>query len=133
LATPLREIDAPASPDVDAKLRDTFAHRFHVAKKFSFKPLDPSEHNAADRRVCQMVEPGRELRERLDVEHQHIVIDRLQCLKRALSDPRPREILSEAGRHDDGLLASNPAAFRERPLMAPMAAMDRQPAGDRTR
>jgi hypothetical protein len=48
LATPLREIDAPTSPDVDAKLRDTFAHRFHVAEKSSFKPLDPSDHNAAD-------------------------------------------------------------------------------------
>jgi hypothetical protein len=48
LAAPLREIDAPASPDVDAKLGDTFAHRFYVAEKSSFKPLDPSDHNAAD-------------------------------------------------------------------------------------
>lgn len=117
MATPLREVDAPASPDVDAKLRDTFAHRFHVAEKPSFKPLDPSDHNAPDRRVRQMVEPGRELREGLDAEHQNIVIDRLQCRKRVLSDRRPREILSEACMHDYGLLASNPATA-ECPLVA---------------
>lgn len=94
MATPLREVDAPASPNVDAKLSDTFAHRFHVAEKPSFKPLDPSDHNAPDRRVRQMVEPGRELREGFDAEHRGIVIDRLQPVRLDLSNRRPREVLS---------------------------------------
>jgi hypothetical protein len=82
LAAPLCEIDAPSSPDVDAKLEDTFAQRFHVAKKSSFKPLDPSDHNATNRRVCQVIEPRRELRECLDAEHEFMVIDRLHHVKR---------------------------------------------------
>ena len=81
MATPLREIDAPSSPDVDAKFGDTVAYRFHVAKKSSFKPLDPSDHNATNRRVCQLVEPGGELREWLDAEHESSVIDRLHSVK----------------------------------------------------
>ena len=81
MVTPLRETDAPSGPDVDAKFRDTVAYRFNVAKKSSFKPLDPSDHNATNRRVCQMVEPGGELREWLDAEHDRSVIERLHCVK----------------------------------------------------
>jgi hypothetical protein len=33
---------------MNAKLGDTVAHRLHVAEKTSFKPLDPSDHNATN-------------------------------------------------------------------------------------
>ena len=42
---------------MDAKLRDTVAYWLNVAKQAAFKPLDPCDHNATDRGVCQMVEP----------------------------------------------------------------------------
>ena len=66
---------------MDAKLGDTVAHRFHVAKQTSFKPLDPSDHNATNRGVCQMVEPRGELRECFDTEHNRSVIERLHIVK----------------------------------------------------
>ena len=88
MATPLREIDAPSGPDVDAKFGDAFAYRFHVAKKSLFKPLDPSDHNAPNRRVGQVVEPRGELGEWLDADHDRIVIDRLHFVKRIWSDCR---------------------------------------------
>lgn len=91
MATPLREIDAPSGPDVDTKFGDTVANRFHVAKKSSFKPLDPSDHNATNRRICQVVEPRSELREWLDAEHVPTVIERLHSVKPTLSDSRQRE------------------------------------------
>lgn len=66
MAIPLRGIDAPSGPEVDAKLGDTVTYRVHVTKKASFKPLDPSDHNATNRRICQTVEPGGDFRQWLD-------------------------------------------------------------------
>lgn len=86
MVNPLREIDAPSGPDVDAEFGDTVAYRFHVAKKSSFKPLDPSNHNATNRRVFQMVEPRGELRKWLDDEHERNVIERLHLVKPTCSD-----------------------------------------------
>ena len=103
----LREIDAPSGPNVDAKFRDTVAYRFHVAKKSSFKPLDPSDHNATNRRVCQIVEPRGELREWLDAEHDRSVIARLHTVKPTCSDCRQREIRSNVSTRGRGFLASN--------------------------
>jgi hypothetical protein len=68
---------------MDAKLGDTVAHRLNVAEKTSFKPLDPSDHNATNRGICQMVEPGGELRECFDAEHRANVIERLHIVKLA--------------------------------------------------
>lgn len=101
MATSLREIDAPSGPDVDAKFGDAVAYRFHVAKKSSFKPLDPSDHNASNRRVCQMVEPSGELREWLDSEHAPSVFERLHPVKPTRSgcpQREPRSIVSARGR-----------------------------------
>ena len=81
MATPLSEIDAPSGPEVDAKFGDAVAYGFNVAKKSSFKPLDPSDYNAANRRVCQTVEPRGELREWFDAKHDHSVIERLHPVK----------------------------------------------------
>jgi hypothetical protein len=53
---------------MDAKLADTGADRFHIAEKAPFEPLDPGNHNAPDRGVCQRVEPSGEPSERLDAE-----------------------------------------------------------------
>ena len=36
---------------MDEKLGDTVSHRLNVAEKTSFKPLDPSDHNATNRTV----------------------------------------------------------------------------------
>jgi len=68
---------------MDAKLGYTVAHRLHVAKKTSFKPLDPSDHNATNRGISQMVEPRGELWECFDAEHRGNVIDRLHIVKPA--------------------------------------------------
>jgi hypothetical protein len=54
---------------MDAKLGDAVAHRLHVTEKTSFKPLDPRNHDAPNRGVCQLVEPSGELGECLDAEH----------------------------------------------------------------
>lgn len=51
MVAPLRETDASSSPDVDAKFGDTAAYRFHVGKKSSFKPVDPSDHNATAKKM----------------------------------------------------------------------------------
>jgi hypothetical protein len=51
---------------VDSELGDTVAHRFTVAKKRSFKPLDPGNQTTTHRGVCQMVKPRGELRECFD-------------------------------------------------------------------
>jgi hypothetical protein len=107
VATPLREIDAPSGPDVYPKFGYTVAYRFHVAKKSSFKPLDPSDHNATNRRVCQMVEPRGELREWPDAEHGHSVIERLHSVKPTWSDCRLREIRSNVSARGRGFLAPN--------------------------
>lgn len=107
MVTPLREIDAPSGSDVDAKFGDTVSYRFHVAKKSSFKPLDPSDHNATNRYVGQVVEPRGELREWLDADHGRIVIDRLHFVKRALSDCRRREMRSNGSTYGSGFLAPN--------------------------
>jgi hypothetical protein len=79
--TPVREIDAPSGPDMNAKFEDPVAYRFDVAKQSSFKPLDPSDYNSSNRHVCQTVEPSGELREWLDDEHKQTVSDRLQFVK----------------------------------------------------
>ena len=120
MVTPQREIDAPSGPDVDAKFGDTVSYRFHVAKKSSFKPLDPSDHNATNRHVGQLVEPRGELREWLDAYHYVIVIERLHFVKRALSNYRRREIRSNASTHGRGFLVPNrpsgtPAPGRDKP------------------
>jgi hypothetical protein len=104
---PLREIDAPSGPDVDAKFGDTVAYRFHVAEKSSFKPFDPSDHNATNRRVCQLVEPRGELREWLDAEHQCIGIDRLHPIKPICSDCGQQQIRFKVGAHGRCCLAPN--------------------------
>ncbi len=66
---------------MDAKLGDTVAHRFNVAEKTSFKPLDPGNHNATNRDVGQMVKPKGELWDCLDGETDITVIDRLHTVK----------------------------------------------------
>jgi hypothetical protein len=53
---------------MDAKFADTGADRFHIAEEAPFEPLDPGNHNAPDRGVCQRVEPSGEPSERLDAE-----------------------------------------------------------------
>jgi hypothetical protein len=107
VATPLSEVDAPSGPDVDAKFGDTIAYRFHVAKKSSFKPLDPSDHNATNRRVCQIVEPRGELREWFDAEHDHSVIERLHSVKPTWSDCRQRVLRSNFSARSCCFLAPN--------------------------
>ena len=62
MATPLCEIDAPAGTDVDAQFADAVTDRFNVAEKSTLQPLDPSDHDTANRRVGQLVELGSELR-----------------------------------------------------------------------
>jgi hypothetical protein len=66
---------------MDAKLGDTVAHRLNVAEKTSLKPLDPRNHNASNRGVCQMVEPRGELWECFDAEPGGNVVDRLHIVK----------------------------------------------------
>ena len=105
MATPPREIDAPSGPDVDAKFGDTVAYRFHIAKKSSFKSLDPSDHNAANRCICQLVKPRGELRKRLDAEHVCIVIERLHPVQPICSDCRQREIKTNVSEGGHGFLA----------------------------
>jgi hypothetical protein len=90
---------------VDTKFGDTVADRFHVAKKSSFKPLDPGDHNATNRRICQVVEPRSELREWLDAEHVPNVIERLHSVKPTLSDCRQREFMSDVSARGRGFLA----------------------------
>jgi hypothetical protein len=124
VATPLREIDAPSGPDVDAKFGDTVAYRFNVAKKSSFKPLDPSDHNATNRRVCQMVEPKGELREWLDAEHKYTVIDRLHSVKPTWLDRR-QAFRSKVSAHGRGLPAPNRVVGNTR--VWPHAAVIRSP------
>lgn len=87
----LRKVNAPSGPDMDAKLGDAVAHRLRVAKQTSFKPLDPSDHNAANRGVCETVEPRGELRKRFDAEHGSNVIERLHSVKTAWPDRRKRK------------------------------------------
>jgi hypothetical protein len=48
---------------MDAKLGDAVAHRLHVTEQTAFEPLDPGDHDATNRGVCQIVEPSGELRE----------------------------------------------------------------------
>jgi hypothetical protein len=102
----LREIHASSGPDVDAKLGDAIAHRLNVAEKTSFKPLDPRDHDAPYRGVCQMVEPRGELRKCFDAEHRRSVIERLQSIKSGLAgQPATRDqILRERCRKKVSLL-----------------------------
>jgi len=92
---------------MDAKFGDTVSYRFDVAKKSSFKTLDPSGHNATNRRICQIVEPKGELREWFDAEHDRTVIDRLHSVKLSWSDCRQREIGSDINVRGRGFLAQN--------------------------
>jgi len=57
---------------VNAKLRAAVAHRFSVAQKTSFKPLDPRDHKASYSGIRQMVEPSGELRKCFDAEHRYM-------------------------------------------------------------
>jgi hypothetical protein len=40
---------------MDAKRGDAVAHRLHVTEQTAFEPLDPSDHDATNRGVCQIV------------------------------------------------------------------------------
>ena len=101
---------------MDSQLGDTVAHRLHVAEKTSFKPLDPRDHNATSRGVCQLVEPRGELRERFDTEHASNVIERLHIVKpaylAALPDRRERQVRSSVFTGARGFAAPN------RPVMS---------------
>jgi len=92
---------------MDAKLGDTVAHRLHVAEKTSFKPLDPRDHNATNRGVCQMVEPRGELRECSDAEHGSTVFERLHIVKPAWPDHRERKVSSRVSAGARGFAAPN--------------------------
>ncbi len=74
---------------MDAQLGDTVAHRLDIAKQTAFKSLDSRDDNAANRGVCQLVEPRCELRERFDAEHGVNVIERLQTVKLDRVPDRP--------------------------------------------
>jgi hypothetical protein len=55
-------VDAPAGPEVNAQLADSFPYRGDVAGKAMRKALEPREHSAADGavlEVCQPVGEGR--------------------------------------------------------------------------
>ena len=73
---------------MDAKLGDAVAHRLRVTEQTSFKPLDPSDHNAANRGVFETVEPRGELRKCFDAENGNNVIERLHSVKTSCSDRR---------------------------------------------
>ena len=92
---------------MDAKLGDTVAHRLNVAEKTSFKPLDPCDHNAANRGICQMVEPRGELRECFDAEHRGNVIVRLHFVKPAWPYRRERKFSSRVSACARGFVATN--------------------------
>jgi hypothetical protein len=102
---------------MDAKLGYAAAHWLNVAEKISLKPLDPRNHNASNRGVCQMGEPRGELRERFDAEQESIVIDRLHMIKPArCGPPKAKSQLPRRCRRER-LRRSEPVG-RKHPLMA---------------
>ncbi len=68
LCTALGEVHTPSGTNVDAQFRDAFANGSNASKKSELQSLDPGHHQAAYRRICKGVEPGREFGERLDGE-----------------------------------------------------------------
>ncbi len=128
---------------MDAKLGHAVTHRLYVAEQTSVKPLDPSDHNATNRGVCQTVEPRGEPRECFDAEHGINVIERLHIVKTACRAgpqgmkgrfPRqPRRCWfrrpEPAGRQHPLLAGSSrPTALGERPVTAGLLTFAMNPA-----
>jgi hypothetical protein len=58
LCAALREVHTPASAHMDSHLRHATSYRFHVSHQSTLQPLDPGDHQTANRGISDAVEPG---------------------------------------------------------------------------